>query len=214
MLKKLFGWSQPTPLSEFDSSLPREELIQNSRIAFVDDEDPLLVEHIRRSQFSVDHDKTGDDLRNYEAQLYDVAIVDYYGVGQHLGSGQGLDLLKHIKRVSPRTRIVAYTSRSLSASEAEFFRLSHVVLPKDMGLGDSMVIIEDQLRKSFSKEHIFEAILTKLSISSGDERARMHDALAKALASKDKTKFKEYISQAVGVVAEKTVEVMIGKLFV
>lgn len=214
MLKQIFGWGPPAALSSFDAALPREELIQNGRIAIIDDEEPLLIEHMRRSQFSVDHDKTGDDLRNYEAQLYDVAIVDYYGVGQRLGAGQGLDLLKHIRRVSPRTRLIAYTTRSLNASESEFFRLSHIVLPKDMGLGDSMNLIEDQLRKALSKEHLFESILAKLSITSGEERVKMHTALARALSSQDKGKFKEYVSKAVGVTAEKTVEILIGKLFI
>ncbi|GAB2830064.1 hypothetical protein GCM10027276_35970 [Comamonas piscis] len=202
------------PLSTFDAALPREELIRNGRIAIIDDEEPLLIEHIKRAQFSIDHDKTGEDLRNYEAQLYDVAVVDYYGVGQHLGPGQGLDLLKHIRRVSPRTRLIAYTSRSLNASESEFFRLSHAVLPKDMGLGDSMNLIEDQLRKSLSKEHLFEAILSKLSLTNGDEREKMHTALTNALASKDKNKFKEYITKLAGVTAEKTVDILISKIFI
>jgi hypothetical protein len=78
---KIFGWGSTPELSTFDGALPREELIQQGRIAFIDDEEPLLLDHIRKSQFSVDHDKDGADLRNYEAQLYDVAIVDYYGVG-------------------------------------------------------------------------------------------------------------------------------------
>lgn len=209
----LFGWGKPAALASFDAALPREELIQRGRIAFIDDEEPLLVEHVKKSQFAVDHDKDGADLRNYDAQLYDVAIVDYYGVGKHLGAGQGLELLKHIKRVSPRTRLIAYTSRSLNATESEFFRLSHVVLPKDMGLGDSMTLIEDQLRKALSKEHLFDAIVAKLSIGSPDERIKMQAALSKALASKDKTKFKEFITKGVGIAAEKTVELIIEKLF-
>lgn len=210
---KFFGWGSTPELSTFDGALPREELIQKGRIAFIDDEEPLLLDHIRKSQFSVDHDRDGADLRNYEAQLYDVAIVDYYGVGQHLGSGQGLDLLKHIRRVSPRTRLVAYTSRSLNASESEFFRLSHVVLPKDMGLGDSMAVLEDELRKALGKEHLFEAIVSKLSLASADDREKMRVALVNALAKRDKTKFKEYVSRAVGVASEKTVEAVINKLF-
>jgi hypothetical protein len=36
MLKQLFGWGQPAALSTFDAALPREELIQNGRIAFID----------------------------------------------------------------------------------------------------------------------------------------------------------------------------------
>ncbi|MCO4887923.1 hypothetical protein MKD50_00935 [Cupriavidus sp. WGtm5] len=213
MFGKLFG-SRAEPLATFDGALTREELIQKGRIAFIDDEEPLLIEHIKSSQFVVEHDRTGDDLRNYDAQLYDVAIVDYYGVGQRLGAGQGLDLIKHIRRVSPRTRIIAYTSRSLNASESEFFRLSHAVLPKDMGLGDSMLLIEEELRKALGKEHLFEALITKLAVSRGEEREKMRTALSKALAGKDKTKFKEYLSKAVGMTAEKTVEAIIGKIFV
>jgi DNA-binding NarL/FixJ family response regulator len=174
---------------------------------------PSSIEHIKKAQFSVDHDRDGSDLRNYDAQLYDVAIVDYYGVGQHLGAGQGLDLLKHIRRVSPRTRLIAYTSRSLNASESEFFRLSHVVLPKDMGLGDSMAVIEDELRKSLGKEHLFEAIVTKLSVANPDDREKMRASLSNALLKRDKTKFKDYVARAVGVTAEKTVEAVINKIF-
>lgn len=209
----MFGWGKRKTLTDFDRPPSREELIQKARVALIDDEIPLLLEHMRNSQFSVDHDTSGTNLRNYEAQLYDVAIVDYYGVGGSLGTGQGLDLLKHIKRVSPGTRLIAYTSRSLNASESEFFRLSHVVLPKDMGLGDSMALIETEIRKALSKEYLFEAILTKLSMSSPEDRTKMHAALTKALGSGDKGKFKEYVARAAGVAAEKTVEALIGKLF-
>lgn len=214
MLWNWFGLTKPPTLSAFDGSLPREELILKGRIAFIDDEEPLLLDHIRKSGFAVDHDRDGRDLRNYELQLYDVAIVDYYGVGQHLGAGQGLDLLKHLRRVSPRTRLIAYTSRSLNASESEFFRLSHAVLPKDLGLGDSLILIEDQLRKALSKEHLFDALIAKLSVSSGEERERIREVLTKALGSKNKAKVKEHLTKVVGVAAEKTVEVVIDKLFI
>ena len=145
-------------LSDFDGPLSREELIRRGRIALIDDETPILLEHLRNSQFFVDHDSRGDDLRKYEAQLYDVAIVDYYGVGQTLGPAQGLDLLKHIRRVSPGTRLIAYTSRSLNAVESEFFRLSHIVLPKDMGLGDSMALVKTKF-----ENHLARSTYLKLS---------------------------------------------------
>lgn len=213
MFKNLIALFADRDLTNFDGALPREELIQEARIAFIDDEDALLLDELKRTGFAVDHDRSGGDLRNYDAQIYDVAIVDYHGVGKQLGPAQGLDLLKHLRRVSPRTRLVAYTSRSLSASESEFFRLSHVVLPKDLGLGDSLAIIEREIKKALSKEHLFEALITKLSITSGEDKQRMRSTLSKALAGKDKSKFREYVSKTVGVAAEKTVEVMISKLF-
>jgi DNA-binding NtrC family response regulator len=203
---------KPT-LASFDSALTRERLIQSSRIVVIDDEMPLLIEELRKVGFAVDHDQNGNDLKNYDNQIYDVAIIDYHGVGQGLGKNQGLDLVKYIKRVSPRTRIIAYTSRSLSAAESEFFRLSHVVLPKDFGLGDSLRLVEDELRKAFEKSYLLDALLLKLSLVDGSERERMQGELIKALSKKNEGRFREYVGKVVGKAAEKSVELIISKMF-
>lgn len=197
-----------------DNAMTRERLVQSGRIVFIDDESPLLIEELRHSGFSVDHDKSGDELHNYDNQIYDVAIVDYHGVGRRLGAAQGLELVKHLRRVSPRTRIIAYTSRSLSASESEFFRLSHVVLPKDFGLGDSLSLIEGELRKALSKEHLFEALIAQLNVTQGGQRDRMHDALVKALQQKNENRFRRFLTDAAGAAAVKGVEIVLNKLFI
>lgn len=207
----LFG--KPT-LASLGGDLSRDRLVQSGRIAFIDDERPLLIEELRQSGFSVDHDTTGDNLQNYDNQIYDVAIVDFAGVGHRLGSGQGLEVVKHLRRVSPRTRIIAYTSKSLTSSESDFFRLSHTVLQKDLGIGDSLALIEGELQKALSKEYLFEALITKLKITSGEERQRMQDALIKALAKRDEGKFRRYLKEGAGLVAEKGVDILLSKLFV
>ena len=200
-------------MASFDNALTRERLVQAGRIIVVDDEEPLLIEELRKEGFAVEHDKTGNDVHNLENQIYDVAILDYHGVGQRLGPSQGLDLLKHIRRVSPRTRLVAYTSRSLNASEAEFFRLSHAVLPKDLGLCDSLALVEGELRKSFEKEHLFEAMLAKLSIADPQQKDRIRAALVRSLGRGDEQRFKEKLTRLAGKTAEKAVEIIISKLF-
>ena len=210
IFKNLFGGRK---LSSFDSNLTRESLVQGGRIVIIDDEDVLLISELKKEGFAVDHDKTGQDLRNIENQIYDVAIIDYHGVGQRLGPEQGLALLKHIRRVSPRTRTIAYTSRSLTASESEFFRLSHSVLPKDWGLEDSLILIENELRKAFSKDHLFEALLLKLDIADQAEKERIRVVLMKALANKDETLFKDKIIKLVGAAGMKTAEIIIKHLF-
>jgi DNA-binding response OmpR family regulator len=210
MAWNLFGSKS---LSEFDSSLSREQLIQASRIVVIDDEDPLLIRELRDAGFSVDHDEDGNDAKKLEAQIYDLAIVDFYGVGTRYGNRQGLDLLKHIKRVSPRTRLIAYTSRSLKPEEAEFFRLSHVVLPKDKGLAESLVIVEEELRKSFSKAHLFEALLAKLSVDNTNEQEKLRKALLDALTKRDSGLFKKVIVKLLGAAAEKSGEIIVSKLF-
>jgi hypothetical protein len=181
---------------------------------FIDDEKPLLIEELKKESFAVDHDQTGDDLHKVEAQLYDILILDYYGVGQRFGAGQGLDILKYVRRVSPRTRIIAYTSKSLSASESEFFRQSNAVLPKDLGLGDSLTLIESELRRAFEKENLFEALLSKLNVTDANEATRLRDALVSSLKRKDESKFKTILKTITGKVADKGVETIIARLFV
>lgn len=209
----LRSFFKPHSLVVFDTSLSRERLIQNGRITFIDDETPLLIEELRKEGFSVDHDTTGNNLRNIDNQIYDVAILDYHGVGQDLGTSQGLDLMRHIRRVSPRTRIIAYTSRSLSAAEAEFFRLSHAVLPKDLGLIDSFKIVETELQKAFSKEHLFDALIAKLNVADPKIKDQIHHTLAKTLASRDENKFKNIIEKIAGKAGEIAVATIVDRIF-
>jgi hypothetical protein len=206
-------WFRKKKLSQFEKQVTREVLIQSGRIAFVDDESPLLIDELRRIGFAVDHDRSGDDLRSYDLQIYDVAVVDFHGVGAQLGPAQGLELVRHIRRVSPRTRVVAYTSRSLSAAESEFFRLSHTVLPKDLGLGESMSLLERELQVALSKQYLFDALLEKLKVATPERKAEMEKALVKALSSNDSQMFSKYLSKTAGFVVEKAVDVILAKLF-
>jgi DNA-binding response OmpR family regulator len=205
-------WKNPD-LSAFDHPITRERLIQAGRIIVIDDETPLLIQELKKEGFAVDHDTKGQDLHSLEGQIYDVAIVDYHGVGKRFGAMQGLDLIKHLRRVSPRTRLVAYTSRSLSASESDFFRLSHAVLPKDMGLGDSLALVETQLRKAFSKEYLFEALVAKLNVSNLSEKKRIEAALVQSLTAGNDAHFKKVLAKIAGQTAEKAVEIIISKIF-
>lgn len=200
-------------LSAFDHPLTREQLIQAGRTVFIDDEKPLLIDALHKEGFAVDHDPSGNDLHHLESQIYDVAIIDYYGVGQRLGDSQGLELVRHARRVSPRTRLIAYTARSLDAKESDFFRLSHAVLPKDLGLVDSLALIETELKKAFAKDHLFESLIAKLNISDEQDKLELRDALIKALSKGRDDKFKDILASMAGKAAEKGVQIIIMKLF-
>ena len=214
LILRMFNlFSSKRTLSSFDQSLSRERLVQGARIIIIDDEDPLLIAELRSAGFAIDHDRLGSDLHNIDQQIYDLAIVDYQGVGQRLGSSQGLDLVKHIRRVSPRTRVIAHTSRSLTAAESEFFVQSHAVLPKDLGLGDSLALVEAELHKAFSKEHLLESLLAKLNIRDPKETERIRAALVKSLSKEDPDNFKQRIEKIAGTVGEKAVDIIISRLF-
>lgn len=212
----MFGWFKtkyPT-LSSYENGMSRDVLIQSARIIFIDDEAPLLIAHLIKAGFSVDHDKTGDEFESQiVSQAYDVAILDYRGVGGKYGDEQGLDLLKFIRRVSPRTRVISYTSRALRSGESDFYRLSDQVLAKDAGLRESLEYVEEQIQKAFTKQHLFEALIKKLEVSSGAEKSRLKEELERALVNNDQSRFKSAIKKIVGAAADKGVDIILSKIF-
>lgn len=100
-------WKKPVPVREMTTSLPRAELIQRSRIAVLDDEAPEMLQDITAQGFSVDHLRSTADERFklLEIVFYDVLLLDYGGIGQNLGPDEGLDILRHLKRVNPALHI-------------------------------------------------------------------------------------------------------------
>ena len=208
-------WFKDPALETYSSGLSRDVLIQSGRILFVDDEVMPLIEELRRTGFSVNHDTTGNEFEpQVSAQYFDVAILDYSGVGQKYGPKQGLDLLRHIRRVSPRTRIIAYTSRSLSSVESDFYRMADRVLAKDAGVAETLEVVEEQLQRAFSKQHLFDSLVKSLDVTSDAGRKVLKTALEKALKEKDQSPVKAAIKKVVGKAADKGMDVLLSRIFI
>ena len=148
-------------LDSLDFHIPREELLRRSRILIVDDEKPDIIQDLKRSGFSVDYeaDINQENLDMIERSTYDLIILDFGSVGLYFGADQGLSLLKHLKRVNPTAKVLAYTSKALSTEHADFFRLTDGVLAKDAGIGDSMEQIEQALRSAQDIKHLWKGLL-------------------------------------------------------
>jgi hypothetical protein len=82
-----------------------------------------------------------------------------------------------------------------------------------LGLTDSLALVEGELQKAHSKEHLFEALLEKLRISDPANRENVQTALIRALKKKDENGFKEFIFKLAGVGAEKAVQILLMKIF-
>lgn len=200
-------------LSDFDHEYTREELIRRGRILVIDDEDPEIIAELRKKRFSVDHDKIGDDLSGIETHLYDVVLLDYSDVGRKFG-GAGLGILHHIKRVSPMTFVIAYTSRALVAKVSDFYRLADDVLEKDAGLDESLACIEKGLSQSFKKERIFSGIVEIAGLQSNQATVEeLRITLIKALGRRNKEIFVKRLSGFLKWSTNKGIDVALGKLF-
>ncbi len=158
-------------LADLSVTLTRDELIRRSRILIIDDEEPRLRADLEQAGFSVgymkDVDKAG--LQLLEKMLYDLVILDFSGVGRTLGKDEGLAILRHLKRVNPSVIVLSYTSKPLFSGHADFYRLTDGVLAKDAGIGDSLEIIENALRKSMSLDNLWRGLLVATGIVTGSK---------------------------------------------
>ena len=118
-----FFKSNHTPISEITITCPRDQLIKNSRTLIIDDEEPQLRQDLEGLGFAITWAKDIDQKlqQQIESGIFDLILLDFAGVGASMGPDQGLDILRHVKRVCPAVIVLAYTSKSLDSSKATTF---------------------------------------------------------------------------------------------
>lgn len=195
--------SKKFTLNDLQFNIIRSDLISQSRILFIDDEEPELIEELKKAGFSIDHipDLTTENCHLIEQKKYHLILLDFGNVGKKLGKEEGLTLLRLIKRINPTIVVFSYTSKALSASQAEFFTMSDGNLPKDAAITDSMEKIEEGLRKAHSIERNWISLLHLLGITVGSEKdLELQNDFIRALKKKDKIELfkKRFISDKFG----------------
>jgi DNA-binding NarL/FixJ family response regulator len=190
-------------LSSFDKPLSRETIITRGRILLIDDVVPPILSHLRKQGFTINHDRTGKNTVEIERHRYDVVILDFGGVGKSYGPDEGLSLLRHIRRVSPATFILAFTSLSLYSKQAEFYTLSDGILSKDAGIQEAYEKLENALRESMLIERHWNAILQLTGIDPKTEHAgKLKAELVKTL----RTNKARYFKKALGLLIDRSQE--------
>jgi DNA-binding NarL/FixJ family response regulator len=122
-----------------------------------------------------------------EKPRYDLIILDFKSVGKAFGADEGLDLLRHIKRVNPSVVVFAYTSKSLGPEYADFFRLADGVLKKDAGIAESLEKIEDGLKQARSVQNLWGSVLHLAGIKIGSkEDLELQDLYVRGLKNPSK----------------------------
>ncbi|MEX1230078.1 MAG: hypothetical protein WEB58_07550 [Planctomycetaceae bacterium] len=215
---KLLHFFTKYSISTINSNLSRDELLRRSRILIVDDEEPALINDLKAAHFAVDYvpDIDNSNLQLVEGAIYDLILLDFSNVGKQFGDDEGLDLLRHIKRVNPATIILSYTSKALTTDHADFYRQSDGVLSKDAGIQQSMERIEEALQKAHSIDNIWNGLLAVNNIRpDSDEDLRLQDLFVRSLTSKSKmNQLKNHLltdggSRLTEVLLEKSVELAV-----
>jgi enoyl-CoA hydratase/carnithine racemase len=139
----------------------------------LDDDTPEVLTDLKAAGFAIEHIRNVSEksFSLIETGLYDLLLLDYGGIGHRMGADEGLDVLRHLRRVSPALRIVAFTGRTFDASKADFFRMCDHVLKKDAGIRETTEAIERELAIALTPAHQWKALLLLLGIAPGSSDA-------------------------------------------
>lgn len=204
-------------LDDVEAKIPRAELVRRSRILVIDDERPDLLEVLAKAGFAVDYspDASADMMARLEQLHYDLLLLDFGNVGREFGADEGLSLLRHIRRINPGIVVLAYTSKSLSAKHAQFFRDADGVLAKDAGITDSTEKIEEALRLAHSPKRIWTGLIALGGVAAGSEVDQKWQSLIRAGIDKP-AKMKKAMTTITAAMGSETAkglaEGLIGKL--
>lgn len=213
----MFGlFEKKHTFSEITAQIPREDLLRRSRIIIVDDEEPAIIEDLKKAGFSVDYlpDITPENLHKVADPFYDLILLDFGNVGKMIGQEEGLSILRHIKRVNPSIVVITYTSKALGTNHSEFYRMADFTLAKDCGIGEAMESIENALAKAYSLNFAWRAFLSVANVKPGTAQDyAWQDTLIKSTSKKNGLQeAKERILKAVNSeVGSKMAVALLGK---
>ena len=114
--------------------------------------------------------------------------------------------------MNPAPFILAYTSKSLTSAQSDFYRLTDATLSKDAGIEESFSKIETSLRDALNLERIWKALL---AVGARDESSRkeMDRVLNTALKSRNIDLLSEHLRNRIGSAGNgELVDKLIGKM--
>jgi DNA-binding response OmpR family regulator len=169
----MWPFTKSIKIRDLKTCVPRDELLRSSRILILDDEEPALKADLENAGFTAQWsaDVNHGLIQQIERMKYDLILLDFAGIGKSLGDQEGLDILRHVKRVAPAVIILSYTSKALKSKHADFYRLTDGVLPKDAGISDSLDKIETALRQAQSAENLWRALLNRIGVEPASKDA-------------------------------------------
>ena len=193
-------------------ALPRSEVLRRGRIAILDDEEPEMLQDLQKEGLAVTHLSSTEDPQFHALAegAYDLLLLDYGGIGQRFGQDQGLDVLKHLKRINPSLRILAFTARTFDASKADFFRLCDGVIKKDAGIRETLEQIEVHLSEVLTPSFQLDALARAVGATES-EKIELERLLSNAVDGKDGQTAKLAAKRFAKGCSEKVVEALVMK---
>lgn len=200
-------------ITHYEPTLPATEMVKRTRIVVIDDERATFpFEVLQQQGYSIDHWPDVNDLGKLEQGFYDIIILDIGGIGRDLDeSGEGIAVLRHLKKQNPAQVIVAYSGESYESAKIPFFQLADQYVPKPTSAIIWKEIIDDLLKTRITVGYYWDTMRQLLGDAGVTAKAirNVEASLVKA-AKGDRVDLSRAIQKVVGPLENAATIVAVG----
>lgn len=162
-------------LADVVRPLSGEQLKRLTRIVVIDDEpDTFPTEDLRQNGYSVEYWRSLDaaGLRRLENGEFDIVVLDIQGIVApgFSDTGDGLGVLRRLKRANPSQAVVACSGQNYSLDTMDFYKIADATLGKPVSIIRCMGILDDLMQSSVGANRYWEGVVASLRVSGVNEK--------------------------------------------
>ena len=155
---RIFNWGKIYSIQDLNT--PSQKLHSNYRdkvkIVFIDDEDFIYIDDLRRSGFNITQYHDIEDLQMLGS--FHVIICDIKGIGKNFkAQAEGAFIIRELKKKYPYKVFAAYTGSTHRLDINEYLRGVHII-KKDIDMDEWCNEIDLLVKKAVSPQYIWCAI--------------------------------------------------------
>ncbi len=151
-----------------------------------DQQDSFPTAELKDSGYRIDYwsrlDASG--LRRLEQGEYDIIVLDIQGIvaPDFSDTGDGLGVLRRLKRWNPAQVVVAFSGQSYTLDSMEFYRLADATLSKPVKTIGCMEMLDDLMQNRIGATKYWDGIQSILTTAgvSADKIRKLELAVARA----------------------------------
>lgn len=186
----LMLWSKkPKSIRDVAKPLSQDALKRLTRVVVVDDEaDSFPTDALRANGYLVEYWESLDAARlaRLERGEFDIIVLDIQGIVPpgFSDTGDGLGVLRRLKRINPSQIIIACSGQSYRIDAMEFYRNADATLAKPISALSAMQSIDSVMQTRMGATQYWEGVAQMLSNAGVDaSRIRaLEDVVARAAA--------------------------------
>ncbi len=153
-------WKKKT-IENLTFNMPLEDIKRIAKILIIDDDEQAFpYKLLQKEGYNVHYWDRVDNLKELENGIYDLIILDIYGVAsKDMSINDGLGILEHIKKNNPSQLVIAYSGQKFDLSHSAFWQIADDYLGKPSSLITCKEKIDLLLTQKFKPSYYWKIIV-------------------------------------------------------